>query len=92
MGGGRYTNYTSAISPVTKPCVVTAIYTDPAGNISTASKRIDTSDIVNPSDITAKKDGNTVTIEETRPATVYYIGTRRDKSSGINNDVFKFIN
>jgi len=88
----RYSNYTSAISPITKPCIVTAVYTDAAGNVSTASRRIDVSDIVNPSDIKVKEDGNTVTIEESRPATVYYINIRRDKGSAINNDVFKFMN
>lgn len=88
----RYSNYTAAISAITKPCLVTAIYTDPAGNVATATKRIDVSDIPDSSSITVKQDGNTVTIEEGRPATIYYINTRRDKESGINIDVFDFMN
>lgn len=87
----RYSNYTAVISAITKPCLVTAIYTDPAGNVSTATKRIDVSDIPDSSSITVKQDGNTVTIEEGRPATIYYINTRRDKESGINIDVLNFL-
>lgn len=87
----RYLNYAEAISQITKPCIVTAIYTDPAGNISTATKRIDVSDIPDSSSITVKQDGNTVAVEESRPATVYYINTRREKQSGINGDVLKFL-
>ena len=87
----RYLDYTAAISPITKPCIITAVYTDPAGNISTATKRIDVSDIPDTSSITVKQDGNTVTVEESRPATVYYVNTRRDKQSGINIGVFHFL-
>ena len=35
--------------------------------------------------------GNTITVEESRAADVYYIGIRRDKKSGINNAVFDFL-
>ena len=35
--------------------------------------------------------GNTITVEESRAADVYYIGIRRDKKSGINNSVFDFL-
>ena len=35
--------------------------------------------------------GNTITVEESRIADVYYIGIRRDKKSGIDNSVFDYI-
>lgn len=72
--------------------VVTALYTDPAGNISTSSQRIfKTPDGVPPGSIIT--DGNTVTVEESRAANVYYIGTRRDKQKGLDDDIcFGFMN
>lgn len=71
--------------------VVTALYTDPAGNISTATKRIFSQ---TDSDGGAKRivtDGNYVTVEESRPATTYYIGIRREKQSGIDKNIFNFM-
>ena len=71
--------------------IVTALYTDIAGNTSVASKRIykDSAEVDGESDILTS--GNTITVEESRMADVYYIGIRRDKESGINNAVFDFI-
>ena len=37
-------------------------------------------------------DSDTITVEESRAADVYYIGVRRNKNHGINNDVFDFLN
>lgn len=73
--------------------IVTALYTDIAGNTSVATMRIykdesgggsDDDDIIT--------DGDTITVEESRAADVYYIGVRRNKNHGINNDVFDFLN
>ena len=71
--------------------IVTALYTDIAGNTSVATKRIygDSSDAGGTGDILTS--GNTITVEESRAADVYYIGIRRDKKSGINNSVFDFL-
>lgn len=72
--------------------IVTALYTDIAGNTSVATKRIykdDQTDGEDSNDILTSGD-NTV-VEESRAANVYYIGIRRDKHNGINNDVFGFI-
>lgn len=71
--------------------IVTALYTDIAGNTSVATKRIygDSSDDGGAGDILTS--GNTITVEESRAADVYYIGIRRDKKSGINNSVFDFL-
>ena len=72
---------------------MTALYTDIAGNTSVATMRIykdesgggsDDDDIIT--------DGDTITVEESRAADVYYIGVRRNKNHGINNDVFDFLN
>lgn len=72
---------------------VTAMYTDIAGNISTSSKRtFKESSPDSGNDIDAVKDGNNVTVEESRAANVYYVGIRREKQKGINSDIFKFIN
>ena len=72
--------------------IVTALYTDIAGNTSVATKRI-TKDSAGgdgeSDDILIS--GNTITVEESRAADVYYIGIRRDKRSGINNAVFDFL-
>ena len=70
--------------------IVTALYTDIAGNTSVASKRIykDSADDEEDGILTS---GNTITVEESRTADVYYIGIRRDKESGINNSVFDFL-
>ena len=71
--------------------IVTALYTDIAGNTSVATKKIygDSSDAGGTGDILTS--GNTITVEESRAADVYYIGIRRDKKSGINNSVFDFL-
>lgn len=71
--------------------IVTALYTDIAGNTSVATKRIykDSSDDDASEEILIS--GNTITVEESRAADVYYIGIRRDKKSGINNSVFDFL-
>lgn len=83
--------YKSYVAPITiDDMVATALYTDMAGNISTASKRIykESADDAN----SIVTEGNTVTIEEGRPANTYYIGTRRDKQAGINNSILNFLN
>ena len=69
---------------------VTAIYTDIAGNISVAEKRIYGDDGESGgTDITT--EGNTVTVEESRVADTYFIGIRREKQSGILADIFEFM-
>ena len=69
---------------------VTAIYTDIAGNISVAEKRIyGDDDETGGTDITT--EGNTVTVEESRIADTYFIGIRREKQSGILSDIFEFM-
>ena len=83
--------YEAYISPIdTADMTVTALYTDPAGNIATASKRIfkdeDDSAVTD-----ILKDGNTVNVDESRPANVYYIGTRREKQKGIDQSIFNFL-
>jgi len=85
-----YRNYISAISPIKEDCIITTLYTDPAGNISTSTMRVYGANDNNGtgSIITA---GNTVTVEETRPATICYIGTRRDKQGGVDGRVFEFL-
>jgi hypothetical protein len=84
-----YKNY-AAPFPVDN-MVVTALYTDMAGNISTASKRVYKSNSDGEGGSIAT-DGNTATIEESRPANTYYIGTRRDKQTGINSSMLNFLN
>jgi len=71
--------------------IVTALYTDIAGNTSVATKRIykDTSNSDGSDDILTS--GSTITVEESRAADVYYIGIRRDKNNGINSSVFDFL-
>lgn len=83
-----YTTYTGEFDA--DNFVVTALYTDIAGNTSVASKRIykDSSDDETYDILT---NGNTTTVEESRAADVYYIGIRRDKEKGINNTVFDFL-
>ena len=86
-----YKTYTGAFDA--EDGIVTALYTDIAGNTSIATKRIfqdngiggsETDDILT--------DGNTTTVEESRAANTYYIGIRREKERGINTDVFDFMN
>ncbi len=83
-----YVDYTGSFPA--DDMTVTAIYTDIAGNISVAEKRIygddDTSGGV---DITT--EGNNVTVEESRVADTYFIGIRREKQSGILADIFEFM-
>ena len=87
-----YLNYTAPIQPITRDCLITALYTDPAGNMSTASLRVfaEHADGTggNPS---LRTEGNTVNVEESRPATVYYINTRRDKQAGVNGNALGFL-
>jgi len=71
--------------------VVTALYTDIAGNVSVASKRIYKNAEESDDEEEIITSGNTITVEESRAADVYYIGIRRDKQSGINNYIFDFI-
>ncbi|NLB80536.1 MAG: hypothetical protein GX800_02725, partial [Clostridiaceae bacterium] len=87
---------TNIYKPYTTPftsddMVVTALYTDMAGNIATASKRIYKSGS-DGGEGSIATDGNTATIDESRPANTYYIGTRRDKQTGINSNMLKFLN
>lgn len=87
-GSNTYNTY---ISPIEiDNMVVTALYTDMAGNISTASKRIYKEDTGSASSIIT--EGNTVTVEESRPANTYYIGTRREKQAGIDSRILNFLN
>lgn len=70
--------------------IVTALYIDIAGNASVATSRINIeSEGGGGYDILTS--GNTITVEESRAADVYYIGIRRDKESGIDNSVFDFL-
>ena len=72
--------------------IVTALYTDIAGNTSVATKRIYKDSSGDDEEGTGiLTSGNTITVEESRAADVYYIGIRRDKKSGINNSVFDFL-
>lgn len=71
--------------------VVTALYTDMAGNIATTSKRVYKSGS-DGGEGSIATDGNTATIEESRPANTYYIGIRRDKQTGINSSMLNFLN
>lgn len=71
--------------------IVTALYTDIAGNTSVATKRINKGSDEDDGYGDILTGGNTITVEESRAADVYYIGIRRDKKSGINNEVFDFI-
>lgn len=77
---------------IDKDCVITALYTDPAGNTSITSKRIysdtDASDTSN----SILTDGNTVTVHEGRVSNIYYINTRREKQAGVDNSIFQFMN
>ena len=75
----------------TDDMVVTALYTDMAGNITTASQRIYKSGSGD-GESSIATDGNTETIEESRPANTYYIGIRRDKQTGINSSMLNFLN
>lgn len=68
---------------------VTAVYTDIAGNISVAEKRIYGDEESGGVDITT--EGNNVTVEESRVADTYFIGIRREKQSGILADIFEFM-
>jgi len=86
-----YKSYVSPITPIKDDCTVTALYTDPAGNISTATMRIYGTEDTGGGAGSIITSGNTVTIEETRPANIYYIGTRRDKQGSIDGNVFKFL-
>lgn len=70
---------------------VTAVYTDIAGNSSTASRHITVADTPGGTPTEAGEDGESAVAEESRAANVYYIGTRRTANSGINTDIFKFI-
>ena len=86
----KYKTYTGEFTA--ENFIVTALYTDIAGNTSVATLRIhgngeDGSD----TDDNIVTDGDTVTVEESRAADVYYIGIRRDKNNGINNNVFDFL-
>ena len=89
---GTYQPYTDVLTGIKKDCVITALYTDAAGNISTAVKRIYADGSEDTSDNSILKDGNTVTVEEGRQANTYYIGTRRDKQKGIDKSAFDFLN
>lgn len=71
--------------------IVTALYTDIAGNTSVATKRIHKDTVSGGEGNEILTSGNTITVEESRAADVYYIGIRRDKESGINNAVFDFL-
>lgn len=71
---------------------VTAIYTDCAGNISTAVKRIDIGGVITkPTSVPIASTGDTALWEENRVANVYYIGIRRPKDSDLKNDIFGFL-
>ena len=83
-----YKNYVAPFP--TDDMVVTALYTDMAGNITTASQRIYSGSDDGEGSIATS--GNTATIEESRPANTYYIGTRRDKQTGINSSMLNFLN
>ena len=83
-----YVDYTGSFPA--DDMTVTAIYTDIAGNISVAEKRIYGDDDASGGvDITT--EGNTVTVEESRVADTYFIGIRREKQSGILADIFEFM-
>lgn len=84
-----YIDYTDKIPA--EDMTVTALYTDIAGNSSIATLRIfSESDDGIGVDITS--EGNNTTVEESRSANVYYIGTRREKQKGINAEIFNFMN
>ncbi len=88
-----YRTYTGAL-PVQR-MVVTALYTDIAGNTSTTTKRIfsdDGSGGGDGDDMEVGTSGNTTRLEESRAGNVYYIGIRRETTNGINGDVFGFMN
>lgn len=89
-GTGGYIPYTDKFAA--EKMTVTAIYTDIAGNTSTASKHIADGGTSSGAPIEIGTDGNAVTVEQSRAANVYYIGTRREKNSGINTNIFRFIN
>ena len=83
-----YVDYTGSFPA--DDMTVTAIYTDIAGNISVAEKRIyGDDDESGGTDITT--EGNTVTVEESRIADTYFIGIRREKQSGILANIFEFM-
>jgi len=83
-----YVDYTGSFPA--DDMTVTAIYTDIAGNISVAEKRIYGDDDASGGvDITT--EGNNVTVEESRVADTYFIGIRREKQSGILADIFEFM-
>ena len=71
--------------------IVTALYTDIAGNTSVATKRINKGSDEDDGYGDILTGGNTITVEESRAADVYYIGIRRDRKNGINNAVFDFL-
>lgn len=70
--------------------IVTALYIDIAGNASVATSRIHI-DSGEEGGYDILTSGNTITVEESRAADVYYIGIRRDKERGIDNSVFDFL-
>lgn len=71
--------------------IVTALYTDIAGNTSVATKRIYASGDTGGAFGDILTSGDTATVDESRVADVYYIGVRREKQGGIDNSVFGFI-
>ena len=83
-----YVDYTGSFPE--DDMTVTAIYTDIAGNISVAEKRI-YGDDEESGGIDITTSGNTVTVEESRVADTYFIGIRREKQSGILADIFEFM-
>ena len=86
----KYKTYTGEFSA--DNFIVTALYTDIAGNTSVATLRIHgNGEDGSGTDDNIVTDGHTVTVEESRAADVYYIGIRRDKNNGINNNVFDFL-
>lgn len=84
-----YVDYTEPI-PV-DDMIITAIYTDIAGNTSVSTKRIFGEGPGGGTEIDATIEGNNTTVEESRSGNVYYIGTRREKQKGINSNIFNFI-
>jgi hypothetical protein len=84
-----YNRYMAPIHPITKECVITALYTDCAGNVSTSSMRIFTDNKDESRSI--QTEGDTAAVEEGRSTTTYYIGIRRDKQIGIDSSHFNFM-
>lgn len=86
-GTGGYIPYTGRLAA--EKMTVTAIYSDIAGNTSTASRHITGAGGSAPIEIGT--GGNLASVEESRAANVYYIGTRREKNCGVNTSIFGFI-